>query len=233
MNKSFEIKGKRTVFNWLCAYLGNLFFLTCLMIAIALVVFSVSLVECEVTGTSMQPTYNKVSGDKHDLVYVNKFNNEYAVGDIVVIETSNGPIIKRVIGLAGDIIDVVFDEGEYKLEKNGEILPEDYILVTKSALVPGFAKNGMNAMADRWLELKNTRPELFNAEGKLVVGDGEVFALGDNRKVSLDSSTYGTFKCSQISGTVEVVRYYGESDFNFYFDYIMQGRFIYTILGIF
>lgn len=233
MKKTFEIKGEKTVFSWLCAYLGNLFFWVCLFIAVALVTFSLSLVECEVTGTSMQPTYNKISGDKHDLVYVNKYDNSLGYGDTVVIETAGGPIIKRIIGMTGDTFDVVFHDGEYKLEKNGEVLEEDYIYVTTSALVPTYAKNGMNAMADRWVDLKDTHSDLFNAEGKLVVGENKVFALGDNRKVSLDSSTYGTFDMAQVSGKVEITRYYGESEFDFYFNYVMQGKFINTIINIF
>ena len=233
MKKTFEIRGEKTVFSWLCAYLGNLFFLTCLFIAIALVSFSLCLVECEVTGTSMQPTYNSLSGDKHDLVYVNKYDKAYSQGDIVVIETAGGPIIKRILGMPGDTFDVVYADNEYVLERNGVVLDEGYILVSNSALVPTYAKNGMNAMMDRWVDLKERCPELFNAEGKLVVAENKVFALGDNRKVSLDSSTYGTFDISQVSGKVEITKYYSESEFDFYFNYIMQGKFLYTILNIF
>lgn len=233
MKKTFEIQGEKTIFSWLCAYLGNLFFMTCLFIAIALVTFSLSLVECEVTGTSMQPTYNRTSGDEHDLVYMNKFDDSYSYGDIIVVETAGGPIIKRIIGMPGDTFDVVYFDGEYVLEKNGQVLHEDYIYVTSSALVPTYAKNGMNAMADRWIALKSDQPELFNSDGKLVVGENKVFALGDNRKVSLDSSTYGTFDFRQVSGKVEIVKYYGETEFDFYFNYIMQGKFIYTIVNMF
>ncbi|MBE5739133.1 MAG: signal peptidase I [Clostridiales bacterium] len=233
MNKTFEIRGKRTLFGWLCAYLGNLFFLTCLFIAIALMTFSALLVECEVTGPSMQPTLNKISGDKHDLVYVNKCDEGYTYNDIIVIETKDSAIIKRVIGMPGDIIDFVCINGIYKVERNGVALDEDYILMDYSALTPTYSQNGMNAAADRWLTLHIDRPELFNEEGKLVVGEDKVFALGDNRRVSLDSTVYGTFDASQVTGRVEVTRYYGEQGFDFFFDYIMNGRFFYTIANIF
>lgn len=232
MKKDFRVVYDKSGLDLVCLFLGNLFFFTCLIIAMAMMIFSISIVECEVTGVSMQPSLNALSGDKHDIVYINKFDKDYEYGDIVVIETEGEPIIKRVMGLSGDLIDVVKKDGEYCLERNGEILKEDYILVDNSALIPTYAKNGMNAMADRWLTLKNERPELFNADGKLMVGEGEVFALGDNRRVSYDSSTYGNFSLDNVSGIVELIKPYGKGDFEFMLSYILQGKFFYTIVNM-
>lgn len=232
MGKDFRVGYNKSRLDLVCSFLGNLFFFTCLIIAMSMMIFSMSLVECEVTGVSMQPSLNAISGDKHDIVYINKFDKDYEYGDIVVIETTSEPIIKRVIGLSGDLIDVVKKDGVYFLERNGEIMEEEYILVDNSAIVPTYAKNGMNAMADRWITLKNERPELFNDNGKLMVGEDEIFALGDNRRVSYDSSTYGNFSSSNVSGIVELIKPYGKSDFEFMLSYILQGKFFYTIVNM-
>ena len=75
----------------------------------------------------MYPTLNSVSQTKNDIVFVNPYNKDLNYGDIVVVGLENENIIKRVVGLSGDTIDIVFDEYEYKLERNGKIIVENYI----------------------------------------------------------------------------------------------------------
>lgn len=235
MDKSFRIQRKPTLYEWLIAFVGNVFFYTCLMVAFGLVVFSVGLVECEVTGASMQPTLNKLSETKHDIVYLNKFDKNYSRGDIIVLDRGDEAIIKRIIGLSGDVIDIVctYPNGLtpiYKLELNGEIVDEDYILI-KGANVETELQNGMKETYERFQGLKDAHPEQFDASGKLVVKDEQVFVLGDNREVSADSSSYGVFSLAQISGRVEKTRYYGESQWEFVFSYIVRGEFLKTLFN--
>lgn len=235
MEKDFKINKKPTFFEWLCKFVGNLFFYACLILALGLVVFTFCLTECEVTGSSMQPTLNKLSAEKHDTVYLNKFNKSYAYGDIVVIESDDEAIIKRVIGLGGDVIDIVethIDSGIiYKLERNGEIIDEDYILISTDVTIGTDKKNGMYKTLEHFQDLKKTCPEQFDADGKLVVGDGKIFVLGDNRAVSSDSSSHGVFEMSQVTGKVEKIRYYEENQILFVIDYLWKGDFLKTIVN--
>ena len=178
---------------------------------------------------------NKSSENKHDTVYINKYDKTYKYGDIIVISTTSDAIIKRIVGLPGDVIDFVRVDGVYKLERNGEIIDEDsYILINNSPLIPTYSQNGMDTAYNlRWINLKEEKPELFNEHGKLVVGDSQVFALGDNRKVSIDSTYHGPFEMSAIQGVVENIKYYKESSFGFYWDYVVQGDFLITLFNLF
>lgn len=231
--KDFNIKksGLRKI---LLNFLGNLFFCYCLIVCLALILFSAITIECKVNGTSMQPTLNGIHEKKNDYVYVNIYDNDYAYGDIVVIKVDwdNEPIIKRIVGLPGDTIDIVYDVNEWKLERNGKIIQEDYLFVDIDPSVVTSKKNGMNKSHERLEKLKESSPQLFEG-GKYVVKDNEIFALGDHRAVSVDSSEYGGFSVTNITGKVELIRYYEDNTFAFYFNYIIKGKFFNTLINIF
>ncbi len=110
-----------------------------------------------VSGNSMDPTL--LHGDK---LVISSFFYEPKRYDIVVVDGYTAykePIIKRVIALAGDEVDIHFDTGEVFV--NGQKLEEKYI----SALT-------------------KTR---FDLTFPIRVPAGRVFVLGDNRPFSLDS----------------------------------------------
>ena len=111
-----------------------------------------------VSGPSMQPTL--YSGDRLLLWEMGAWDPAY--GEIVVIDrTQSGepPIIKRVIGKAGDHIDIDFTQGT--VFRNGALLEEPYIQE------PTFTNRGM--------------------EFPLTVPEGYLFVMGDNRNHSSDS----------------------------------------------
>ncbi|MBR6360811.1 MAG: signal peptidase I [Clostridia bacterium] len=110
-----------------------------------------------VSGTSMVPTLRD-----GDWLAVTAVTPDLRHGDIVVVTQpwERGiPIIKRVIGLSGDKVDIDFENGFVYV--NGEKLSEPYIA-------------------------EPTR-EYYDVEFPLTVPDGYLFVMGDNRNVSLDS----------------------------------------------
>jgi len=228
-----SFNNKKTLFKVFLEFFSNLFFVYCLIIGFALIIFSTVTIECVVKGSSMVPTYNNYTTSKmNDVVFVNTMDKNIKYGDIVVCRTEDESIIKRVIGVAGDIIDIVWDENEYKLELNGKIIEEDYIAVSQDPRIPTSHRNGMNHTYNMFSDLKSSSPELFDENGKFVVPTNSIFVLGDNRSVSVDSSSLGAFDYTTIEGKVELVKYYGTSDFSFYYDYIIEGKFITTIINI-
>lgn len=109
-----------------------------------------------VEGTSMAPTLK--SNDR--LLLTHLFYTPER-GDIVVIsrmDQNKTPLIKRVIALAGDTLEITADR---KVYLNGELLDEPY------------------------LQGAETNPK--NCIGKMVIPEGHIFVMGDNRMVSLDS----------------------------------------------
>lgn len=239
--KSYKVN----ILNMVLNFIGNLFFTYCMIVAIALILFSSVTTECKVVGASMQPTFNTDIRKPSDIVYVNKYDRDFQFGDIVVVNMGEGKssIIKRVIGVGGDLIDIVYTEDGYKLEINGKLIEEDYLLIknTDSNGNPCKPSNGNeNSMTILKTELLENKPELFedvSVNGvtvkKLRVPEGEVFVMGDNRHVSQDSTHYGTFKLEKLDGIVERARYSNITEFRFYWDYIVNGEFFNTISNCF
>lgn len=110
-----------------------------------------------VDGSSMVPTLHD-----RDNIIITPASLSYDHGDIIVIHREDDvPIIKRVIAVAGDTLDIDFQKGIVYL--NGEEIHEDYI-----------AEPTYNNFAD-------------GPDYPLTVPTGYVFVMGDNRNNSLDS----------------------------------------------
>lgn len=107
-----------------------------------------------VTGESMTPTlYND------ELVICNKRSN-YKQGDMIAFYFNNKILLKRVIGLPGDWIDIKEDGTVYV---NGEELNEPYI--------------DEKALGECDIDLPYQVPE------------SRIFVMGDHRSTSVDSRT--------------------------------------------
>ena len=143
-----------------------------------------------VKGASMEPNFNH-----GDFVFINKLSTSVGApdyGDVVICKLDEGSgyenIIKRVIGLPGDEIDIVENEDVYDLYVNGEYIEEDFL--------------GEPMMTDG------------NIEYPFEVPENSYFVMGDNRNESLDSrrESVGAIHKDDLMGKV-VLRLYPFSDF--------------------
>lgn len=141
----------RELYEWARALVSS-------VLAVVLVfTFAVRLIGVE--GHSMVPTLQ--DGDRL-LVQVGLLAGEYRAGDIVVLRKQgfmDEPIVKRVIAVAGQTVDIDFSTGVVRVD--GEMLNEPYI----NELT--FREEGL--------------------EFPLTVPENAIFVMGDNRNHSDDS----------------------------------------------
>lgn len=137
-----------------------------------------------VLGNSMYPTLEE--SDRLFAVKLNLYFRSPNRGEIVVLEapdTENKDYIKRVIGIEGDLVQII--DGLVYL--NGELLDEPYI------------EEGSYTH----IYINNT----------WQVPEGELFVLGDNREdgASKDSRFFGTIPAESIKG-ITSFRYFPFND---------------------
>lgn len=153
-------------------YLKDLAFVLCVILVVFLFCFRIAVVD----GDSMNDTL--VDGD-YVLLLNRMLSGDPKSGDIVVISTNsygNGkPIIKRVIATEGQKVDIDFQTGTVTVD--GVVLEEDYI----KAL---------------------TKRQWAGVEYPLVVDEGCLFVMGDNRMNSTDSRCpdIGQIDCREVIG---------------------------------
>lgn len=139
-----------------------------------LLIFTFVVRQVNVDGESMLPTLE--NGEK---LIVHHIGYTPERGDIVIVDSLNlgKPIVKRVIAVGGDTIDINFETGEVKL--NGTVLDEPYI----------------------------KDPTKLDEGGQtypVTVPSGYYFVMGDNRMDSLDSRSerVGLVSTDEIAGKV-------------------------------
>lgn len=128
-----------------------------------------------VIGPSMNSTLTE--GDK---LMVSAFVNEPKMGDIIIITQPNSfnePIVKRVIGLPGQKIDIDFTKSIVYVD--GKKIDEPYV--------------------------KGLTINKFDIDFPVTVPKGSVFVMGDNRQNSTDSrsSQIGFIQENYILGKVK------------------------------
>lgn len=137
--------------------------------AVAVLVSMLFLPVLRVTGTSMTPTL------LNDELLICSKRSDFECGDIVAFYFNNKILLKRVIGTAGDVIDIA-EDGTVWL--NGEEIDEPYI--------------NEKAFGECDIKLPYQVP------------DNRIFVMGDHRSVSIDSrsTTVGCIADEYIIGKV-------------------------------
>lgn len=137
--------------------------------AIAVLISMLFLPVLRVTGTSMMPTLQN-----DELVICRKWG-EFKRGDVIAFYYNNKILLKRVIGLSGDVIDIAEDGTVYV---NGEAIDEPYL--------------NEKAFGECDLNLPYQVP------------DERVFVMGDHRSTSVDSrsTTVGCVANESVVGEV-------------------------------
>ena len=163
-------------------------------IVVALVLRNFVLTLALVDGASMENTLS--DGDR---LYVNKLFYTPEKGDVVIIDTDKhpqGPLVKRVIATEGDTIYINPVSGMVYL--NDEPLEEDYIkgrtVLPMRRDSSGIARGYVGELAEIYADPSYSR------KNPIVVGEGEIFAMGDNRENSSDSRNLGLFKEEEVMG---------------------------------
>lgn len=147
-----------------------------------------------VQGNSMDASLS--SGD---FVLSNKMG-EISRFDIVTTHEPDEPdtlIVKRIIGLPGDVINMTNDV----LTINGKVYDEPYIDEMKQSFYDGSIryKSGYEDAAHQQLIEQS---KTFTSDFTVEVPDGYYYVLGDNRLISKDSRTFGPVKADFIIGKV-------------------------------
>lgn len=157
----------RDLYEWVQSLVGSV------LVVVAIFTFVIRMMG--VDGHSMLNTLQH--GDR--LLVVNSMlYHDYKYGDIVILRKNgvfdDDPIVKRVIAVEGQTVDIDFAEGIVYVD--GEALEEDYIRE------PTYTAEG--------------------TEFPLTVPEGSIFVMGDNRNGSSDSRDYrlGTVDTRYVIG---------------------------------
>ncbi|MGX7204331.1 signal peptidase I [Enterococcus pingfangensis] len=163
-------------------WLGIKYLLISLFIGV--VIRGFLLIPVPVTGNSMDQNLQQ-----GDMVLMEKFSKIKRF-DVIVFQQPDGMIyIKRVIGLPGDQI---------RYDK-------DQLYINDKKVAESFLTN--NRSSDHQISPYTTDFQLTELIGKNQLPPNEYFVLGDNRRISKDSRSFGTVQSKDILGKAQVVYY--------------------------
>jgi signal peptidase I len=127
-----------------------------------------------------------------------------ARGDIVIFNApaaaseSEALFIKRVVGVAGDTVEV----REHRIIVNG-------VSATYQAAEPGVLAETLDAKSHRVL----TGPSELSNFGPFKVPSGQVFVMGDHRHNSMDSRVWGPLSLERVRGKAVMRLWHAGAEF--------------------
>ena len=213
----------------------DVFLVVYILCILSYLAFSIVFIKAQVIGISMQPLFNARleysqnpkdydASPYQDVAYVNRYKKG-TNGDIVLLEIldnqddpeSTNIVIKRIIATGGQRVTLRREEdGNYYYYVSNDVtkmcnkFEENYV-----------SQESRRQMRESYFEtFKKCAPTvtLATEQGKgayLIVPQGEVFVLGDNRPLSEDSHVFGTVKTEKILGKVSFYYAYNENLFSY------------------
>ncbi len=136
-------------------------------------------------------------------------------GELVVFEGIEEPvltIVKRLIGVAGDTVEMRHDS----LFRNGEYVPEPYVRHVNPAVGMDHAQRlrsrswQLPHLVDT-VDKENYLPDLRDW-GPMIVPGGHVFGMGDNRDASYDGRHWGFLPRENLLGHPMFIYYSYDPD---------------------
>lgn len=140
------------------------------------------LIPIQVTGNSMEKTLRQ-----GDMIVLEKYT-QIKRFDVIVFKKSDGTTyIKRVVGLPGEKI----------------AYHNDRLLVNDQPVAEPFLKQNQKQ------KVKPYTPDftLVDVANETQIPQKNYFVLGDNRRISKDSRSFGTVEASEILGKARFVYY--------------------------
>ena len=105
------------------------------------------------------------------IVFYSRLSKHCEQGDIVSVRMPGGAYyIKRVVAVSGDTVDI----------RDGKLW--------------------INNVEDSHWGIGATEPQSSAVKYPLEIGEGQIFAVGDNREVSVDCRTFGAVSETQVRG---------------------------------
>ncbi|RZD19643.1 signal peptidase I [Pseudoalteromonas sp. MEBiC 03485] len=184
------------------------------MIALAISYTSVRYEVVKIESDSMQPTFKE--GEFITLKRTLFSSNTFVRGQIIKFNTPSKPnVLKRVIGIAGDMVLISgketyinkknighFELIERHLVSHGEHNQDGYPLsVYYSELDTGRFNIALTGVVPEYTD--NYFIQSGMPEGQWYVPDNYVFVMGDNRDFSYDSRYFGFIPIEQIQAYYE------------------------------
>ena len=107
-----------------------------------------------------------------ELVVYTRINPKYEKGDVISVRIPSGEYyVKRIIAMAGDTVDIM----DGRVYVNDGLIDEPYVA-------------------------GGTYGQEGTVRYPFTVEDGQIFVMGDNREISMDSRTFGVVGTRQIKG---------------------------------
>lgn len=164
-----------------------------IFLCLSIVCFKSRYTISEVSGQSMQNTFNAnstSSNDENNEMVIYCLQKTYDRGDVIIYDHEGTLVIKRIIALGGDRLKVTatsvgFMRTEYKFYLNGEIIEEPYLDEEHS---------DMSTKYQEFTKLCKTYKNYVDDSGYFVIPEGYFFYMGDNRTNSSDCMSYGPQK---------------------------------------